>query len=72
MVFHLTSYIVKTFHQTGVLCFLRKEYAAKSQVVSGVRTQLAISLDVMYPTVIHISIVAPQTILVNMARFQCQ
>jgi hypothetical protein len=52
MVFHLASYIIKTLLQTGVLCFLRKYHAAKSEIVSGVRMLQATSLHVMCPTVI--------------------
>ena len=54
MVNHLAVCIVKTFHQTGVLCFLRKYHAARSQIVPGVGTMRETSLDVLYLTVIPI------------------
>ena len=70
MACHLAIYIVKTFHQTGVLCFLRKNHASKSQIVPGVETMQEISLDVMNLAVIHISIVALLTLFVNL-DLQC-
>ena len=70
MVFRLTSYIIKTPHQTGVPCFPRMYHATKSAIVSGVWILLAVELDAMSPTPTHILVVARLAMFVKMHGMQ--